>query len=83
MKTTRAWWITLGTLALLIVLPLLLRKDTNQRPAPGTRRLVIFTPHSESIRREFSEAFPVTGAKDTAKMCTWIGAALAAPLRSA
>ncbi|NBS04279.1 MAG: hypothetical protein EBS64_03485 [Verrucomicrobia bacterium] len=38
-------------------MPLLLRKDTNQRPAPGSRRLVIFTPHSESIRREFSEAF--------------------------
>ena len=57
MKSNRAWWITLGTLALLIALPMLLRKDTTQRPAPGTRRLVVFTPHSETIRREFSEAF--------------------------
>jgi hypothetical protein len=55
MKSTRAWWITLGVLALLIALPMLLRKDTTQRPAPGTRRLVVFTPHSETIRREFSD----------------------------
>ncbi len=46
-----------GLLALLVALPLALREDTTQLPAGGARRLVILTPHGESIRREFAEAF--------------------------
>lgn len=57
MRPIRTWWLTLGVLAALVAVPLLLRKDTTQRPAPGARRLVVFTPHSETIRREFAEAF--------------------------
>ena len=46
-----------GLLALLIALPLALRQDTTQLPTGGARRLVILTPHGESIRREFAESF--------------------------
>ena len=57
MKNVRVWWLTLGCIGLLIALPLALRKDSTQMPTAGTRRLVIYTPHSETIRKEFAEAF--------------------------
>ena len=57
MKNLRVWWLTLGCIGLLIALPLALRKDSTQMPTAGTRRLVIYTPHSETIRKEFAEAF--------------------------
>jgi iron(III) transport system substrate-binding protein len=57
MKNLRTWWLTLGCIGLLIALPLSLRKDSTQTPSAGARRLVIFTPHSETIRQEFAEAF--------------------------
>jgi ABC-type sulfate transport system substrate-binding protein len=46
-----------GLLALLVALPLTLRQDTTQAPSSDARRLIILTPHGESIRREFAEAF--------------------------
>lgn len=46
-----------GLLALLVALPLVLRQDTTQAPSANARRLIILTPHGESIRREFAEAF--------------------------
>lgn len=54
---TRAW-IIFGLLALIVALPLLLRRET-ATVAPGSAddRLVILTPHNESIRQEFGEAF--------------------------
>jgi ABC-type Fe3+ transport system substrate-binding protein len=54
---TRAW-IIFGLLALIVALPLLMRRDT-ATVSPGTAddRLVILTPHNESIRQEFGEAF--------------------------
>ena len=57
MSQARTIWITLGLMLFLVVLPLVLREDTNQVPNTNARRLVIYTPHSESIRREFAEAF--------------------------
>lgn len=46
-----------GLLALLVALPILLREDTLRAHDAGARRLVVITPHGESIRREFGEAF--------------------------
>lgn len=46
-----------GLLALLVALPILLREDTVQAHDSGARRLVVLTPHGESIRKEFGEAF--------------------------
>lgn len=57
MNQARTIWTTLGLLVLLVVLPLALREDTTQVPNDRSRRLVVYTPHSESIRREFAEAF--------------------------
>jgi iron(III) transport system substrate-binding protein len=51
-------WIIFGLLALIIALPLALRRETsttNSRKADDT--IVIITPHNESIRKEFAGAF--------------------------
>ena len=46
-----------GLLALLVAVPILLRDNSTQAHDTGARRLVIITPHGESIRKEFGEAF--------------------------
>lgn len=57
MNAARSWWLALGFIGLLVAVPVLLRKDSSQHPGSQARRLVAFTPHSESIRKEFAEAF--------------------------
>ncbi|GAA5484588.1 ABC transporter substrate-binding protein [Haloferula sargassicola] len=45
-------------LAVIVAAPLVLRRDTEvAQTAANADRLVILTPHNESIRREFGEAF--------------------------
>lgn len=47
-----------GLLALIVGLPLSLRRESETAsPASADDRLVILSPHNESIRREFGEAF--------------------------
>jgi ABC-type Fe3+ transport system substrate-binding protein len=51
-------WIIIGLLALIVALPITLRRQTatvDSRTADD--HLVILTPHNESIRQEFGEAF--------------------------
>ena len=51
-------WIILGLLTLIVALPMVLRRETattNSRKADD--HLIILTPHNESIRQEFGEAF--------------------------
>lgn len=57
MRGGRAILTVAGLLAGLVALPLALRQDGAQAPSADARRLVILTPHGESIRREFAEAF--------------------------
>ncbi|MFT3990718.1 MAG: extracellular solute-binding protein [Luteolibacter sp.] len=50
--------IILSLLALIVLIPILLRKESaTASPDSAQDRLVILTPHNESIRREFGEAF--------------------------
>jgi len=50
--------IILGLLASIVMLPILMRqKSATASPAAAQDRLVILTPHNESIRQEFGEAF--------------------------
>lgn len=54
---TRAWLI-IGLLAAIVALPIALRRDTSTvSPNEAQDRLVILSPHNESIRHEFGEAF--------------------------
>ena len=57
MSNHRPILIVITLLVLLCVLPIAFRRDSNQGKASQARRLVIITPHSESIRREFAEGF--------------------------
>lgn len=51
-------WIILGLLALIVALPIALRRETaTTDPRRADDHLVILTPHNESIRSEFGEAF--------------------------
>jgi ABC-type Fe3+ transport system substrate-binding protein len=51
-------WIIIGLLTLIIALPISLRRDTATAAArEADDRLVVITPHNESIRAEFGEAF--------------------------
>ena len=64
---TRAW-IILGLLALIVALPMALRRQsatTGSRSADD--RLVILSPHNESIRQEFGEAFGAYWKKTTGR----------------
>lgn len=66
MKTRAA--IIFGLLALIVVLPLALRREsatTSSRTADD--RLVILTPHNESIRKEFGEAFAAHWKAETGR----------------
>jgi len=61
-------YIIIGLLALIVALPIVLRRET----ATTTSRLaddhlVILTPHNESIRREFGEAFADYWKKTTGR----------------
>lgn len=54
---TRAW-IIFGLLALIVALPMALRRQTSTTsPRTADDTLVIISPHNESIRQEFGEAF--------------------------
>lgn len=57
MKDRRAMLLVFGLLGLLIALPIALRENAGEGPGPRSRRLVVITPHGESIRREFARAF--------------------------
>ena len=64
---TRAW-IIFGLLALIVALPMVLRRQTattSSRKADDT--LVILSPHNESIRQEFGEAFAAHWKKATGR----------------
>jgi len=64
---TRAW-IIFGLLTLIVALPLVLRRETasvSQKAADD--HLVILTPHNESIRQEFGEAFAVYWKEKTGR----------------
>ncbi|NQX00831.1 extracellular solute-binding protein [bacterium] len=64
---TRAWMI-FGLLALIVALPLALRRQTataSSRTADDT--LVVLSPHNESIRQEFGEAFAAHWKKLTGR----------------
>jgi ABC-type Fe3+ transport system substrate-binding protein len=54
----RRTWIVIGLLAAIVALPISLRRDTATASArKADDRLVVITPHNESIRAEFGEAF--------------------------
>jgi len=64
---TKAWMI-FGLLALIVALPMVLRRQTattSSRKADD--RLVILSPHNESIRQEFGEAFAAHWKKSTGR----------------
>lgn len=64
---TRAW-IIFGLLALIVALPMVLRQQTattNFKSADDT--LIILSPHNESIRQEFGEAFAAHWKKTTGR----------------
>lgn len=44
-------------LAIVVALPIILRRDGEVAPGEGVLRLEIITPHNETIQREFGEAF--------------------------
>lgn len=57
MKDRRAMLLVFSLLGLLIALPIALRENTGEGLGSQARRLVVITPHGESIRREFARAF--------------------------
>jgi iron(III) transport system substrate-binding protein len=61
-------WIIFGLLAAIVALPLAMRRETattSSRRADD--RLVILTPHNESIRQEYGEAFAAYWRKSTGR----------------
>jgi iron(III) transport system substrate-binding protein len=64
---TRAWCI-FGLLASIIALPIVLRHETTTTQArKADDRLVILSPHNESIRQEFGEAFAAHWRRTTGR----------------
>ena len=64
---TRAW-IIFGLLALIVALPMVMRRQsatTSSRNADDS--LIILSPHNESIRQEFGEAFAAHWKKTTGR----------------
>lgn len=60
--------IIFGLLALIVALPLVLRRGSEtERSRKADDHLVILTPHNESIRREFGEAFAAWWKKTTGR----------------
>lgn len=61
-------WIIFGLLALIVVLPMLLRRQTSTTsPGKADDTLVILSPHNESIRQEIGEAFAAHWKKSTGR----------------
>ena len=60
--------IILGLLGLIVALPLVLKRES-ETASPGSAddRLVILSPHNESIRKEFGEAFAAYWKKKTGR----------------
>lgn len=64
---TRLWTIT-GLLALMIAVPVSLRRETQTvSPRQADDKLIVITPHNESIRLEFGEAFASHWKKTTGR----------------
>lgn len=64
---TRAWLI-IGILAAIVALPIVMRRETaTVSPHLADDRLVVITPHNESIRQEFGEAFATYWKKTTGR----------------
>jgi ABC-type Fe3+ transport system substrate-binding protein len=66
MKTRAS--IIFGLLALIVALPLVMRRvSATTSPRKADDRLVILSPHNESIRQEFGEAFAAHWKKSTGR----------------
>ena len=66
MKTRAS--IIFGLLALIVALPLVMRRQSaTTSPRKADDRLVILSPHNESIRQEFGEAFATHWEKTTGR----------------
>ena len=66
MKTRAS--IIFGLLALIVALPLVMRRESaTTSPRKADDRLVILSPHNESIRQEFGEAFAAHWKKSTGR----------------
>lgn len=64
----RRAWMIFGLLALIVALPMVLRRETaTTRAGNADDTLVILTPHNESIRKEFGEAFATYRKKTTGR----------------
>jgi iron(III) transport system substrate-binding protein len=60
--------IIFGLLALIVALPLAMRRETaTTDPRDADDRLVILSPHNETIRQEFGEAFAAYWKKSTGR----------------
>ena len=60
--------IIIGLLAIIVALPLILRRQTSTvSPQSADDQLVILSPHNESIRHEFGEAFAKYWKKSTGR----------------
>ena len=57
MKLWKKLSLVLVPLAVVVALPLVLRRDVDVIPGAGVLRLEVITPHNETIQREFGEAF--------------------------
>lgn len=61
-------WIIFGLLAFIIALPMVLRQQTATTSSKkADDNLIILSPHNESIRQEFGEAFAVYWKKKTGR----------------
>ena len=61
-------WIIFGLLALIVALPLALRRQTSTTSSRSADdSLIILSPHNESIRQEFGEAFAAHWKKTTGR----------------
>jgi ABC-type Fe3+ transport system substrate-binding protein len=61
-------WIIIGLLALIVALPIVLRRETSTASSRKAQdHLVVLTPHNESIRNEFGEAFAAWWKRTTGR----------------
>lgn len=61
-------WIIFGLLTLIVALPITMRRETaTTRPRSADDTLVILSPHNESIRQEFGEAFAAYWRRTTGR----------------
>ncbi len=60
--------VVLGLLALIVALPLVMKRESETAsPGAADDRLVILSPHNESIRKEFGEAFAAHWSRETGR----------------